>query len=162
MKWQVDFRRSRFAKSQREVVKDWRVTFSLKGFVMNLPARLGTAGIGLLLLAAPVIAQTPGQRIIVEQSGGSARQEGSVRVQTSINFFVAGPTGEGEEAQKLRDRARRTIYEMAARECDLLREVLARDCRMEAVNSNIGRRFGQQQQEGFNINGSMNFQITLK
>jgi hypothetical protein len=162
MKRQVGFRRSRFAKSQREVVRDWRVTFSLRGFVMNLPTRLGTVGVGLLLLAAPVIAQTPGQRIVVEQSGGSPRQEGSVRVQTSINFFVSGPTGEGEEAQKLRDRARRTIYEMAARECDLLREVLARDCRMEAVNSNISRQFGQQQQEGFNINGSMNFQITLK
>lgn len=129
---------------------------------MTLPPRLVAAGIGLSLLMAPAIAQTPGQRIIVEQSGGSARQEGSVRVQTSINFFVAGPTGESEEAQKLRDRARRTIYEMAARECDLLREVLAKDCRMEAVTSNINRQYGQQQQEGFNINGSMNFQITLK
>jgi hypothetical protein len=73
-----------------------------------------------------------------------------------------GPTGEGEEAQKLRDRARRIIYEMAAHECDLLREILAKDCRMESINSNIGRQMGQQQQEGYNINGSMNFQITLK
>ena len=51
---------------------------------------------------------------------------------------------------------------MAARECDLLREVLAKDCRMESVTSNISRQFGQQQQEGFTINGSMSFQITLK
>jgi hypothetical protein len=112
-------------------------------------------------LAAPAIAQTPGQRIILEQSGGSPRQEGSVRVQSTVNFFVAGPTGESEEAQKLRERARRTVYEMAARECDLLREILAKDCRMESVNSNITRQFGQQQ-EGFTVNGSMNFQITVK
>ena len=85
-----------------------------------------------------------------------------MRVQSTVNFFVAGPTGDGEEAQRMRDRARRTVYEMAARECDLLREVLAKDCRMESVTSNISRQFGQQQQEGFTINGSMSFQITLK
>jgi hypothetical protein len=33
---------------------------------------------------------------------------------------------------------------------------------MESVNSNIGRQFGQQQQEGYTVNGSMSFQITLK
>jgi hypothetical protein len=122
-----------------------------------------SAAIGLLFLVAPAFAQTPGQRVIVEQSGGSSRQEGLVRVQSSINFFIAGPTGEGDEAQKLRERARRAVYEMAARECDLLREVLAKDCRMESVTSNINinRQYGQQQ-EGFNINGSMSFQITLK
>ncbi len=120
------------------------------------------AGGSLLLSLAPSAAQTPGQRITIEQSGSPSRQEGQVRIQTSINFFVTGPTGDGEEAQKLRDKARRTIYEMAARECDLLREVLAKDCRMESVNSNIGRQFGQQQQEGYTVNGSMSFQITLK
>jgi hypothetical protein len=78
-----------------------------------------------------------------------------------VNFFVAGPSGDGEEAQKLRDRARRTVYEMAGRECDLLREVLAKDCRLESVTSNITRQFGQQQ-EGFSVNGSMNLQITIK
>jgi hypothetical protein len=115
-----------------------------------------------LLLAAPATAQTPGQRIVIEQSGSSSRQEGLVRIQTNINFFVTGPTGEGEEAQKLRDRARRIVYEMAAHECDVLREVLAKDCRMESVNTNIGRQFGQQQQEGYTVNGSMSFQISLK
>ena len=115
-----------------------------------------------LLLASPAIAQTPGQRIVIENSGSSPRQEGLVRIQTNINFFLTGPTGEGEEAQKLRDRARRIVYEMAAHECDLLREILAKDCKMESVNTNIGRQFGQQQQEGYTVNGSMSFQISLK
>jgi hypothetical protein len=118
--------------------------------------------IGMLFLIAPAMAQTPGQRIILEQSGALPRQEGSVRVQSSITFFVSGPTGEGEEAQKLRDRAQRSVYEMAARQCDLLREALAKDCRMESVTLNMGRQFGQQQQDGYNVNGSMSFQITLK
>ncbi len=125
------------------------------------PFRLPLAAATILLLVAPAMAQSPGQRIILEQSGVAPRQEGTVRVQSSVNFFVAGPTGDSEEAQQLRDRARRTVYEMAAHECDLLREVLAKDCRMESVTSNINRQFGQQQ-EGFSVNGAMNFQITIK
>jgi hypothetical protein len=128
---------------------------------MTMRTRSIPPTLGLLLLAVPAVAQTPGQRIIMEQTGAS-RQEGWVRIQSTINFFVAGPTGEGEEAQKLRDRARRAVYEMAARECDLLREVIAKDCRMEQVSNNINRQYGNQQQEGFTITGSMNFQITLK
>jgi hypothetical protein len=128
---------------------------------MTLRTRSISAGFGMLLLVAPALAQSPGQRIIMEQTGAS-RQEGWVRIQSTINFFVAGPTGESEEAQKLRDRARRAVYEMAARECDLLRDVIAKDCRMESVSNNINRQYGNQQQEGFTITGSMNFQITLK
>jgi hypothetical protein len=128
---------------------------------MTLRTRFIPAALGLLLLAVPAVAQTPGQRIIMEQMGAS-RQEGWVRIQSTINFFVAGPTGESEEAQKLRDRARRAVYEMAARECDLLREVIAKDCRMEQVSNNINRQYGNQQLEGFTVTGSMNFQITLK
>ena len=123
--------------------------------------QFASAGAGLFLLLAPAAAQTPGQRIVLEQLGGQ-RQEGQVRVQSNINFFVAGPTADSDDAQKLRDKAQRAVYEMAARQCDLLREVLAKDCRMESVNSNIGRQFGQQQQEGYSVNGSMSFQITLK
>ena len=65
--------------------------------------------------------------------------------------------------QKLRDRARRMIYEMAAHECDLLREVLAKDCRLESVNNNLNRQhYGSQQPDGYTVNGSMSLQVTLK
>jgi len=46
-----------------------------------------------------------------------------IRVQVGVNFFLPGTTVEGEEAWKLRERARRTIYEMANRECALLLEI---------------------------------------
>src|SRR6201996_588623 len=120
------------------------------------------AGSAMFLLWAPAVAQTPGQQIVVQQLGAGQRQEGFVRVQANINFFVPGATGDSEEAQKVREKAQRSVYEMAARQCDLLREVLAKDCRMESINSNVGRQFGQQQQEGYTVNGSMSFQITLK
>jgi hypothetical protein len=102
----------------------------------------------------------------VEQFNAGPRQENMVRVQNNISFFMAGPTGSGDEAQKLREQAQRSVYEMAAHECDLLRDILAKDCRMETVNVNVnannGRQFGQQQPEGYSVNGSMSLQITLK
>jgi len=107
-----------------------------------------------LILASPAIAQI------------GPRQDNMTRVQNNISFFMTGPTGEGEDAQKLREKAQRMVYEMAAHECDLLREVLAKDCRIESVNVNLNatnaRQFNQQQQEGFNVNGTMSLQITLK
>jgi hypothetical protein len=120
------------------------------------------ASAAILLLVVPATAQTPGQRIVVEQMSAAQRQEGNVRVQSNINFFIAGATGDNEDAQKTREKAQRSVYEMAARQCELLREVLAKDCRMESITSNVGRQFSQQQQEGYTVNGSMTFQITLK
>ena len=55
------------------------------------------------------------------------------------------------------------VYEMAARECDLLREVIAKDCRLESVNNNLNRQnFGSQQPDGYTVNDSLSLQITLK
>jgi hypothetical protein len=111
-----------------------------------------------LALSAPAAAQTVGP-------ASSQRQDVQIRVQNSFNFFVPGATGDSAEARKSRDDARRLIYEMAAKECDLLREALAKDCRLESVQNNIStqaRQFGPQQPEGYTVNGSMNFQITVK
>lgn len=109
-----------------------------------------------LLLTAPVTAQTVGQ-------AAGQRQETWVRVQTNFNFFVPGPTGDSDDARKSSENARRSIYQIAARECELLREVLAKDCRIEQVSSTIGREFGrQQQQDGYSVNGSLSLSITVK
>jgi hypothetical protein len=103
-------------------------------------------------------------RLATEFSSQQQRQEGMVRVSSNMSYFVPGPTDDSETAQKLRDRARKQIYETAARECSVLLETLAATCRMENINSNINvvRQYGSGQQEGFNINGSMSYQITLK
>lgn len=109
----------------------------------------------VMLLAGPVSAQTVGQV-------AGQRQEAPVRIQNNFNFFVPGPNTDSDESRKSRDNARRAIYEMAAKECDLLREVLAKDCRLESVSSNINRQFGPQQPDGYTVNGSMSLQITVK
>ena len=85
-----------------------------------------------------------------------------VRVQTSINLFMPGPSGEGEAATQLRDRARRAIYEMAARECGLVEDVMARTCRLEAINVNINRQMGSGMGEGYMVGGNITMMITLK
>jgi hypothetical protein len=61
------------------------------------------------------------------------------------------------EASALRDRAERIVYEMAGKECDVLRDVLAKDCRRETITSNLHRQTGQAA-EGYNVS----LQITLK
>jgi hypothetical protein len=115
----------------------------------------------LVLVAAGVAgAQTVGQRV-VERPKPGPRQEGMVRVQLSMQMFLAGPTDETEEAEKNRARGRQVIYDLAAKECDLLRGAIAQDCRLEAVNVNLNRQ-SQQNMQGYNVNGSMTFQITLK
>ena len=118
-------------------------------------SRFGYAIGALVLLVVPAYPQTGGQP-------NALRQDAPVRIQSSMNFFVHGPSGDGEEAQRLRDKARRAVYEIAARECDLLREVIARECRMESINISIGRQYGSQQPEGYTVNGAMNLQVFLK
>ncbi len=118
-----------------------------------------------ILVGEAVISETIGQGVVVERLRAQpARQEGIVRVQLQIQLFIPGPTDDTEEAEKQRERARRVLYEMAAKECDLMRAVVARDCRLESVNVNLNRQHNPQvpQMQGYQVGGSMSYQITLK
>jgi hypothetical protein len=85
-----------------------------------------------------------------------------VRVQTNVNLFMPGPSGEGDAATQLRDRARRAIYEMASRECSLVEDVMAKTCRLEAISVNINRQMGSGMGEGYMVGGNITMVITLK
>lgn len=87
-----------------------------------------------------------------------------VRVQSSIQIFARGPVGDGEAAIKARDNARRSVYEMAGRECEMLREVLAKECKLESISVRINSLHRQVGQDGggFNVVGTMSSKITLK
>lgn len=85
-----------------------------------------------------------------------------VRVQVGISFFMPGSTIEAnDEASRVREHARRIVYDMAAKECGLLLNALAGSCRLESVTVNVNRQAGQQL-EGFFVNGNMAYAITLK
>jgi hypothetical protein len=123
---------------------------------------------GTLLVGTAAAAQSPVLDKLARRGAEPLelqhRQDGFVRVQSTVSFFVPGPSAESSEAEKLREKARQSIYATAARECDLLKATLASECRLESVNSNINssRQYGPAQQEGFTINGTMTFRIALK
>jgi hypothetical protein len=122
-----------------------------------------------ILLATLVIAalgcgadaQSTGQRIVIERPSPQVRQEGMVRVQLNLSMFISGPTDDSEEAEKSRARSRQAFYDLAAKECDVLRDTIAGTCRLENININLNRQ-SQQNMQGYNVNASMAFQITLK
>jgi hypothetical protein len=103
------------------------------------------------------------ERITIAPSQPDRR---GARVQLGISFFLPGPTNDGEEATKIRGRARRMIYEMAGRECGVLLDTIASECRLESVTVNLNRQMQQivqmVQTEGFLVNGQLGFQITPK
>jgi hypothetical protein len=89
------------------------------------------------------------------------RREEPIRIQVNVNLFFAGPTGESEEAVKLRERVRRSVYDMAAGECPLVEQILAKTCRLESVTVNINRQAGGQA-EGYAAGGNFVLRVTLK
>ena len=62
-----------------------------------------------------------------------------VRIAVTVNLFVEAPADESEQALKAQEGGRRLIYEVAARECAVLRDVLASDCRLDSLNVNVHR-----------------------
>jgi hypothetical protein len=75
---------------------------------------------------------------------------------------VPGATNGSEASLKIQEQARRSLYESAAHECDVLRTVLATECRLETLNVNINRSYGQPQNEGFTATGNFGFKVMLK
>ncbi|HEV2955944.1 MAG TPA: hypothetical protein VGX95_07485 [Xanthobacteraceae bacterium] len=116
--------------------------------MMKTPAFVVAAVLASTLPAAP-------------QALTQERPNPPVRVQVGLNIFVPG-TFAGVDDPKLQ-QARRSLYELAGRECDLLRDAIAKDCRLESIQVNFNRHQQYPQQaEGFQANVSFNLQITPK
>lgn len=116
------------------------------------------------LFASQAVAQEPNPLVRERiQIAETPSRSGQVRVQTSVNLMLPGPSGEGDAADQLRDRARRMIYQLAARECGVLEDVIARTCRLEAINVNLNRQvIPGVSGEGYMVAGNMTMMITLK
>lgn len=110
-----------------------------------------------VLLVGPVAAQT-----VPTVADG---QGAPVRVQTTLSFFMSGSGAEDELPQKL-DQARKIVFQLATRECELLRSTIAKDCKLESVNSNVrqieGRQPQLQQPTGYNVSGTIQSTVSLK
>lgn len=119
--------------------------------------------IGLFCLAP--LAGAGAQSITFQRSAPLDPNVGPIRVQISVSFFVPGPANESEQSIAPRERASRAIYDMAVRQCEVLREKLADDCRLENVNVNINRQqqqFGGQAIEGLQVGGTLGYRISPK
>lgn len=115
--------------------------------------------VAALAMTAPAAAQ---QIVIQPRAATALEAKSDIRVTVGMNFFAQAPVGDAEAASKAQEQARRVLYEAAARECGVLQSVIASDCRLESININVNRTYGNQQPEGFNANGNFSFHIKLK
>lgn len=67
------------------------------------------------------------------------KQSEMMRITLGMNFMLTGIGDPIGDDTKLRDRTRRNIYQMALRECELLLEMVASECRIESINFNTTR-----------------------
>jgi hypothetical protein len=90
-----------------------------------------------------------------------------IRISLSVNMFVPTPGDDSAQALKAQEDGRKMIYQAAARECDVLRDVIAKDCRLESININVqhvpaNQNFNGAKVDGYSINGNIGFQIEPK
>jgi hypothetical protein len=120
-------------------------------------SRTGSVIAALVLLT---IGGAQAQTVVINQR--AEQKGGEVRVQVSISFFVAGAVNNSEASLKLQEDARKALYQSAGKECEVLTATIAADCRLESLNVNMNRTFGQSQTEGVNATGNFGYKVTLK
>ena len=123
----------------------------LRGFLVT--------SFALLLSGGFAAAQSPPR--VADISPG-APPKGELRVQVSVSFFVPGEVDGSNASLKAQEDARRMLYKSAARECDVLREAIASECKLEQVSVNVNRMYGAPQSQGFNATGNFSFRVVPK
>jgi hypothetical protein len=119
----------------------------------------------LVLTVAGTLAASAQTIVVKPAERPSSPQQ--VRVSIGVNMFVPAADDNSDELLKSQEDARRKIYDLAAHECTLLRDILASDCQLEAINVNLQRvninpNWNQQQREGFNVNGNIGLRVMAK
>jgi len=124
---------------------------------------IATVAVTTLAAAAPAQELSPlvRERIAIAQRDQAG---GSIRVQVGINMCMPGATDDSAAADQLRQQARRTVYKMAAHECDVVLEVLAKECRLESINVNVNanRPYNSNAVPGYQVNGNIGLRVLLK
>lgn len=88
------------------------------------------------------------------------KQAETVRVNIGMNFMLTGVSDPIGDDARLRDRTRRNVYQMALKECDLLLELLASECRIEAISINLNRNL--QAADSINVSASVALRVIQK
>lgn len=88
------------------------------------------------------------------------KQAEMMRVSVGMNFVLTGITDPIGDDNKIRDRTRRNLYQLALKECELLLEMVASECRIEAININLNRN--PQNQDSINVNATVALRAVQK
>lgn len=123
---------------------------------------MSRTGLVLAALVLLTIGGAQAQTVVIQQRPGAPEQKNEVRVQVNVSFFIPGAVNGSEASLQAQEQARRSIYESAARECEVLKAALASECRLETLGVNINRNYGQPQNEGFTATGNFAYKVTLK
>lgn len=99
-------------------------------------------------------AQPPSREAVTGSFADTARKQAApMRISLGMNFVLTGISDPISDDAKLRERTRRHLYEMAVKECELLTQTIASECRIETVNINLARN--PQSAESFNVNAGI-------
>jgi hypothetical protein len=111
------------------------------------------------LLAA--VGTAGAQTVIIDQRNRADDRANLVQVQVAVGLTIPNPGGNGELSLQAQERARRAIYQVAAHECELLRSVIANDCRLQSLNVAVNPQYGAQAGE-MPATGNFSLSISLK
>ena len=93
------------------------------------------------------------------------KSEKMVTVSVSYQFFLEGDTKSVEDQAALADQGRRHLYKLLAKECEVLLETIASDCRINRANVNTQLRRQNRssiRREGVRVSGTATYQISLQ
>lgn len=119
------------------------------------------AALTSLVLALPTSAQS--SRLKPFSVNGKSKKE--VTISVSYQFFLEGDTKSVEDQAELADQGRRHLYTLLAKECEVLLETIASDCRINRANVNTQLRRQTRssvRREGVRVSGTATYQIGLK
>jgi hypothetical protein len=122
---------------------------------MRSPAiQFRAATIALAALTAPASAQQ-------YATGKFNKGATEVRVNYSIRVPIKGDDENSQNA--MMEQGRRMLYEMSAKECDLILATIASSCRLEGLNiqANVMRQ-GRHDADSLNLSANAQFNIELK
>lgn len=85
-----------------------------------------------------------------------------VTISVSYQFFLPGEAKKLSEQADLADEGRRQVYQMLARECDVLLETIASECQIDRANVNSQITRQRPNEEGARVTGSATYRIALK
>jgi|GEM_PF-3139710 len=126
-----------------------------KGRPRTLPAALLLAGLTMM-----------GQAVVPAQAkagfGGFPPGGQPVNVSVAFNTQLPLPDLEQETLDQAQRAGRQYLYRLGQEECGLLKETIAKSCRLTNLNINTQIQRHNQAQPMLYINGSASFSITLK